>query len=201
MASLKRSRLQEIIQDESKSPAEKAEVIIEEHLQVVNEIKEERDKLKEQAEKLPDLQKQLEKLTGQAEEFTKERKSFEDYKSKVEQKENLSKIEKAYTQMLKDENYSEKWRERIIESTNFSDMKLDGEGKLVDEKSLRDAVNEKWGDVKTTVTTQGAKVENPPHNGNGKMTMADIYAKDEKGNYKLSTSERQEAIAKNLQKG
>ena len=192
MASLKLKRMLEIITDEDKSPEEKANVILGEHQLVLAEIKDERDKLKEQVEKLPDLQKQVEKLTKEAEEFTKEKKSFEDYKSKIEQNEKLSKVKSAYDQLLKDENYSEKWRERIIESTNFSDMKLGEDGKLADEKALRDAVNGKWGDVKTTVTTQGAKVDNPPHNGNGKMSKEDILKiKD--------TSERQKAIAENLE--
>ena len=192
MASLRLKRMLEIITDEDKSPEEKANLILGEHQLVLSEIKEERDKLKEQAEKMPELQKQLEKLTGEAQEFAKEKKSFEDYKSKIEQNERLSKVKSAYDQLLKNEGYSEKWRERIIESANFSEMKLGEDGKLADEKALRDAVNNKWGDVKTIVTTQGAKVDNPPQNGNGKMSKEDILKiKD--------TSERQKAIAENLQ--
>ena len=80
----KRSRLMEVLQDTEKSPAEKADLIMEEHLSVVNPLKEERDTLREQADKLPDLQKQVEKLAGEAEAFDKERKSFEEYKTKVE---------------------------------------------------------------------------------------------------------------------
>ena len=153
-------------------------------------IKEERDNLKQQAETLPDLQKQLEKLAGEAKEFEKERKSFEDYKSMVEQNENLAKVKSAYTRMLKDESYSEKWRERILEGTNFSDIKVDENGKLENEKQLRDAVNEKWSDVKTTVTEKGAVVEKPLHTGKPTRTKEEIDAiKD--------TAERQKAMLEN----
>ena len=186
----KRSRLMEILEDESKSPAEKADLIMDDHLSVVNPIKEERDNLKQQAETLPDLQKQLEKLAGEAKEFEKERKSFEDYKSMVEQNENLAKVKSAYTRMLKDESYSEKWRERILEGTNFSDIKVDENGKLENEKQLRDAVNEKWSDVKTTVTEKGAVVEKPLHTGKPTRTKEEIDAiKD--------TAERQKAMLEN----
>ena len=186
---MKRSRLMEILQDEGKSPAEKADLIMEDHLSVVNPIKEERDTFKEEAEKLPDLQKQLEKLTGEAEAFEKERKDFADYKTRVEKDAETAKIRNAYTQMLKDENYSEKWRERILESTNFSEMKLEN-GKLANEKELREAVNEKWSDVKTTVSEKGAVVEKPIQTGKATKTKEEIFAiKD--------TAERQKAIAEN----
>ena len=186
----KRSRLMEILEDENKSPADKAELIMADHLSVVNPLKEERDNYKEQAEQLPDLQKQVEKLTGEAEGFEKERKSFDDYRAKVEQDKNLSRVKTAYDRMLKDENYSDKWRERILESTNFSDLKLGEDGKLDNEESLRNAVNEKWGDVKTTVIEKGAVVEKPL-TGISRKTKEEILAiKD--------TDERQKAIAENL---
>ena len=190
MASLKRSQLLEIINDEGKSPDEIVNLILSEHQKVLTEIKEERDNYKEQAEKLPDLQKQLEKLTGEAEEFAKEKKSFEDYKKKVEQNETAAKVKAAYTQMLKDENYTDWWMDRILESTNFSDIKIGDDGKLVDEKSLREAVNEKWSRAKTTVTEKGAAIDKPPQIGKSTMTKDQIYAiKD--------TAERQKAIAEN----
>ena len=44
----------------------------------------------------------------------------------------------------------------------------------------------------------GANISTPPIDGNGKISSkADIYAKDEHGRYKLSTEERQKAIAEN----
>ena len=92
--------------------------------------------------------------------------------------------------MLKSESYSDKWRERILESTNFADMKLDDDGKLVDEKALRETVNAKWSDVKTTVTEKGAVVEKPIQTGKATKTKEEIMAiKD--------TAERQKAIAEN----
>ena len=62
---MKRSRLLEILQDESKTPAEKTDLIIEEHLSVVNPMKDELATLREQTDTLANLQQEVEKLTGQ----------------------------------------------------------------------------------------------------------------------------------------
>jgi hypothetical protein len=50
----------------------------------------------------------------------------------------------------------------------------------------------------TTTTTTGAKTSTPPANsGSAKLTKEDIYKKDDKGRYIMSTSERQKALAEN----
>ena len=187
-----RKWLEEILQDDGKTAAEKAGAIMDGHLAVTEPLKEERNGYKEQAEKLPGLQKQLEKLEEDATKFDDERKAFDDFKKKVEQDAQTAKIEAAYKKLLKEEGYSEKWVERILESTKLSDMKLGEDGNLADEKQLRDAVNEKWSDVKSTISERGATVEKPLNTGKSTMTKAEILAiKD--------TTERQKAIANNLQ--
>ena len=60
------------------------------------------------------------------------------------------------------------------------------------------AVREEWAEYVTTTTTTGAKTSTPPaNNGGAKLTKAEIYEKDEHGRYKLSTAERQKALAEN----
>ena len=49
-----------------------------------------------------------------------------------------------------------------------------------------------------STVVRGNNPANPPaNNGGGKLTKADIYKKDEKGRYIMSTSERQKALAEN----
>ena len=68
-------------------------------------------------------------------------------------------------------------------------------------KGARDhikAAKEEWAEYVTTTTTTGAKTSTPPANSGGaKLTKAEIYARDEHGRYKLSTAERQKALAEN----
>ena len=183
-----RKWLAEVLQGE-KTSAEKVDEIMNEHIAVTNALKEDRDSYKEAADKLPEVQKELEKLQGEAEKFAEERKSFEDYKNKVEQEAESNQIKAAYREMLKSEQYSDKWADRILESTDFRKMKLEN-GKLADEKELRKAVNEKWSDVKSIVTERGAQVDKPPQTGKARMTKEEIFAiKD--------TTQRQKAIAEN----
>ena len=75
---------------------------------------------------------------------------------------------------------------------------LDENGKLKGANDHIKAVREEWAEYVTTTTTTGAKTSTPPANtGGAKLTKAEIYAKDEHGRYKLSTAERQKALAEN----
>jgi hypothetical protein len=59
-------------------------------------------------------------------------------------------------------------------------------------------VKTEWADFVETTSTQGADTATPPtNNGGTKMTKADIYKKDDKGRYVLSTEERQKALVEN----
>lgn len=185
-----RKWLAEVLQNEDLSTAEKVNALMDGHLAVTDALKAERDEFKTQAEKLPDVQKELDKIKEEAKQFETERKSFEEYKRKVEQGEQETKIREAYKGILEEEGFSAKWVDRIMETVNFSELSLDENGKLSNEKELRDAVNTKWSDVKSTVTEKGASVEKPPKLGKPVKTREEILAiKD--------TAERQKAIAEN----
>ena len=78
----------------------------------------------------------------------------------------------------------------ILKVTDLSKMKLDKDGGLEGESELKKAINEEWGEFKTTVTEKGAVVEKPLQTGKATKTKEEIYAiKD--------TRERQQAIAEN----
>ena len=69
------------------------------------------------------------------------------------------------------------------------------DGKVVNQEDVVKAVTEKWGNYAERKEVINAPVPNPPINTGGTVkTKADIYAKDDKGRYILSTEERQRAL-------
>lgn len=193
-ASFGRKWLAGIIRNEDLSPEEKENQIMEGHIGVTDGLKDRIEALQAEADKASDLQKQIDSMTSGEDfkaKYEKEHADFEDFKRKTAEDAQASKIKDAYRKLLIEEKISEKWLDRVMESADFSSMKLDKDGNLADLDKLKESLDKKWGDVKTTVTTQGAKVENPPHAGSGRMTKEEILGiKD--------PSERQKAIAENL---
>lgn len=172
---------------------EQVKAVMEEHVSVVDALKADRDKFKAEAEKLPGVQKALDDLKGGEnwkQKFEDEKKAFEDFKAQTAQDAEAAKVRAAYRKLLIDEKIGEKWLDRVMESTDFSGMKLDKEGDLNDADKLKEALDKKWGDVKTTVTTQGAKVDNPPQIGKAAKTKNEILAIKDR-------NERLQAIAEN----
>ena len=172
---------------------EQISAVIEEHTAVTDALKKERDGFKEQAEKAADLQKQLDDL-AKGEDFKQkyedEHKAFEDFKQKTASDAEAAKVRSAYRKLLSGEGISEKRLDAILKVTDLSKMKLDKDGNLEREEDLKTAINDEWGDFKTTVTEKGAVVEKPPQVGKATKTKEEIFAiKD--------TAERQKAIAEN----
>ena len=182
---------------------EKIDQIIEAHSETVDSLKADRDSYKEDAEKLKDVQKELDDLKAKGDDGWKEKHDklkgeFDTYKKDVEAKETHSKKEAAYRAILKDANLSEKGIEKAIKYADWDKIELDADGKLKGANDHIKAVREEWAEYVTTTTTTGAKTSTPPvNNGGAKLTKSEIYAKDEHGRYKLSTAERQKALAEN----
>lgn len=133
-----------------------------------------------------------------SEEYKALKKSFDDYKSDVSAKETRAKKEAAYRTILKDANLSEKGVEKAIKYAEWDKIELESDGKLKGATDHIRSVKEEWAEYVTTTTTTGAKTSNPPvNNGGAKLTKAEIYARDERGRYKMSTAERQKALAEN----
>lgn len=188
-----RKWLDEILTNEDLSPKEKAQKIMDEHISVTNGLKDERDSYKADAEKATDLQKQLDDIAN-GEDFKKkyedEHQAFEDFKKKTESDANAAKVGAAYRKLLSGEGISEKRLDAILKVTDLSKMRLDKDGNLEKADELKKAINDEWGEFKTTVTEKGAVVEKPPQTGKVTKTKEEIYAiKD--------TAQRQKAIAEN----
>lgn len=182
---------------------EKIDQIIEAHSETVDSLKADRDSYKEDAEKLKDVQKELDDLKAKGDDGWKEKHDklkaeFDQYKNDVQEKETKAAKEAAYRAVLKDANLSEKGIEKAIKYADLDKIELDADGKLKGANDHIKAVREEWAEYVTTTTTTGAKTSTPPaNNGGAKLTKAEIYAKDEHGRYKLSTAERQKALAEN----
>ena len=182
---------------------EQVDTIIEAHTDTVDGLKADVSKYKTDAEKLSDVQKELDELKAKGDDGWKEKYDnlkgeFDKYKTDVQEKETHNKKVEAYKAILKDANLSEKGIEKAIKYAEWDKIELDADGKLKDANAHIKAVREEWAEYVTTTTTTGAKTSNPPaNNGGTKLTKAEIYAKDEHGRYKLSTAERQKALAEN----
>ena len=183
---------------------EKIDQIIEAHSETVDSLKADRDGYKEDAEKLKDVQKELDDLKAKGDDGWKEKYDnlkgeFDKYKTDVQEKETHNKKVEAYKAILKDANLSEKGIEKAVKYADWDKIELDTDGKLKGANDHIKAVREEWAEYVTTTTTTGAKTSTPPvNNGGAKLTKAEIYAKDEHGRYKLSTAERQKALAETL---
>lgn len=179
---------------------EQVGAIIEEHTNTVNGLKEARDTYKADAEKLTAVQKQLDELKANSGDDWKEKyntlkKTFDDFKTESANHAKAEKIKAAYAQLLKDANVDSKRIDAILKITDMSGMSLDESGKLVDADKLSASIKSEWGAFIQTTGVKGSSVETPPENHSGTtMTRADVYAKDEKGHYKLSTAERQKML-------
>ena len=182
---------------------EQVDTIIEAHTEVTEGLKEERDKFKESADKLANVQQELDTLKANTGDDWKDKydtlkKTFDDFKTETVNREKADKVKAAYTELLKAANVDSKRIDAILKITDWTDKKLDENGKLVDENKLTDSIKSEWGAFIQTTGTKGSEVETPPKTNTQTMTRADIYAKDEHGRYKMSTAERQAAIMQQL---
>lgn len=178
---------------------EQVSAIIEEHTNTISGLKADRDKYKADAEKLAEVQTELDNLKKDdwKAKFDKEHSDFEAFKSNAEKAKTLESVKDAYKALLKAQKVGEKHIDSVMRVTDFGNMVLK-DGKLEGEDKLIDSIKKDWGGFIYSDGTQGANVETPPAGTGKKLSTAEIYAKDEHGRYKLSTAERQKAIAENL---
>lgn len=184
------------------------EQIIEAHSETVNALKAERDGYKGNAAKYEAVQKELDELKQAAEKSGKDpykvkyealKEKFESYKNDVSAKETKAAKEKAYRALLKSANIEEKHHDQLVKASaeDIDNIEFDENGNVKNSNELTGKIKSSWSSFVRSETETGAQTPNPPANNGGKMTRAEIYAKDEKGRYKLDFSARQKAIAEN----
>lgn len=181
---------------------EQMDTIIDAHTETVDGLKAERDGFKADAEKLADVQRELDdiKKDGWKGKYETEKAAHDSLKQEIADKETRAAKVAAYRQLLTDENISEKRIDTVIKASAalIDSIELDKDGKPIKADELKQTIKTEWSDFVVTTKQEGAKVEHPPKNtGGGKMTREDIYKKDDKGRYVMSTAERQKALADN----
>lgn len=181
---------------------EKIDQIIEAHTETVDGFKDKVNEYKEKAEKYDGVKKELDDLkdgdNDWQKKYEKEHSDFEAYKTDITAKETKRTKEHAYRELLRGAGVSEKRLDAILKVTNLDSVELDKDGKIKDADKHTETVKTEWADFVETTSTQGADTATPPtNNGGTKMTKADIYKKDDKGRYVLSTEERQKALVEN----
>ncbi len=180
---------------------EQVDTIIEAHTDTVDGLKADIGKYKADAEKLPGVQKELDDLKaagdgGYKEKYEKEHKAFENYKTDITAKETRAAKEKAVRAYFESKNITGANLDLAMRGCGeeMSALEMDGD-QIKDTKSLDALISGTYKGLVSTVSTQGANPAAPPANSGGVKTRADIYKKDDKGRYVMSTSERQHALA------
>ena len=180
---------------------EKIDQIIEMHTETVDALKKERDDFRDKAEQYDTLKKELDGLKNgkdwKAEHDTL-KKEFDAYKKDVTEKEIAAaktKAGRAYfeTKGIKGGNLEIAMRGAKDE---ISALELDGD-KIKDTKALDALIAGDYKGLIVSESTKGADPVNPPAGGGSVFkTKAEIYAKDDKGRYKLDAVQRMQELAK-----
>lgn len=166
---------------------EKIDQIIEEHVNVTDSIKEERDRYKADAEKLPDLQKKLENATKEGgeetvskAEYDKLLKEHNDYKAEQTAKETRAAKERAVREWYKSTvGISEKRLDTVMKVTNLDEIELDKDGKIKDAEKRTETAKTEWADFITQTKETGAQTANPPEgNGGGNVDLGTLSMED-----------------------
>lgn len=183
---------------------EQVDTIIEAHTDTVDGLKADVSKYKTDAEKLSGVQKELDDLKAKGDDGWKEKHDklkveFDKYKGDIEAKETKANKEKAVRAFYESKGITGKNLEIAMRGSRaeIDGIELDGD-KIKDNSALDALVKGDFSGLVATTTTKGANTANPPaNNGGSKLTKADIYKKDDKGRYVMSTAERQKALAEN----
>ena len=202
MAKFTRAEIRNILGDACTEEIENRLVAL--HLGVVDPLKDDLTKYKADAEKLPGVQKELDDLKaagdgGYKEKYEKEHSAFEAFKTDITAKESKAAKEKAVRAYFESKDITGANLDLAMRGCGEEMAALVMEGdKIKDTTSLDALIDGAYKSLVYTEHTQGANPATPPTNSGGaKLTRADIYKKDDKGRYVMSTADRQKALAAN----
>lgn len=176
---------------------DKIEQVIDAHTETVDALKKERDGFKESADKLADVQKELDGLKAGGDykdKYEKEHKAFEEYKSGITAKETRAAKEKAVRAYLESKNIKGGNLDIAIRGMNaeIEAAELDGE-KIKDTKALDDLIGGAYKGLVVTSQQTGTNTSNPPANGGGEKTQAELDAMSDADYYKAMYTAKKES--------
>lgn len=175
--------------------------IIEMHTETVDALKEKIKAAEEMAADYDEIKKKLDESKGGKDykaEAEKIQKAFDEYKKNVTEKETAAAKTKAGESYLESKGIKGGNLKIAMMAAKdaISSLELDGE-KIKDTKALDDLVESTLKGLIVSESTKGADPINPPAGGGSVLkSRAEIYAKDEKGRYKMDAIQRQQELAK-----
>lgn len=181
---------------------EQVDSVVEAHTETVDGLKSQMAGYKADAEKLKDVQKELDDLKAKGDgedyksKYDSEHAAFEKYKNDQNAKESAALTERLYREQLNALGITGKRADSIVRLTDLSTVKVK-DGKLEDADGVKKGIQTDYADFIPKTWTDGADPADPLHSG-GKMSREEIYKKDDKGRYLLSTAERQKALAESM---
>lgn len=181
---------------------EQVDSVVEAHTETVDGLKSQMAGYKADAEKLAGVQKELDDLKAKGggedykSKYDSEHAAFEKYKNDQNAKESAALTERLYREQLNALGITGKRADSIVRLTDLSTVKVK-DGKLEDADGVKKGIQTDYADFIPKTRTDGADPATPPHSG-GKMSREEIYKKDDKGRYLLSTAERQKALAESM---
>lgn len=180
---------------------EQVDSVIDMHTETVDALKQQRDEFKADADKLTGVQAELTALKsdGYKEKYEKINAAFEEYKASAEREKVKEAKAAAVRKYFEAAGITGKRLDIAMRGAGaeIEAAELDGET-LKDTTALDALIQGDFAGLVGTTIVKGANVEHPPMNNAGVKTQAEIYARNDNGRYKLSTAERQKAIAESL---
>lgn len=188
---------------------EQVDSIIEMHTETVDGLKDKLKAAEAKAADYDDVVKERDSLKESSGDDIKKKyndlkKEYADYKKDIESKATMEAKQKAVRAYLESKGITGANLEIAMRGVKdeVNAAEVDGD-KLKDTAALDELIGGEYKSLIVTQSKQGVPAANPPKNGGDTLTKADIYAKDDKGRYKMSASERQKVLAEHpeLMKG
>lgn len=185
---------------------EQVGAIIEAHTETVDGLKGDLNRYKADAAKLPAVQKELDALKaakddGFEQKYNTVKKEFDDYKTAQTAKEAKAAKEAAAKAYYTGKGIVGKNLDIAMRGSAAEINALEIEnGSIKDPAQLDALIGDTFAALVSTTREVGAATATPPAGGGSSLSRADIYKKDDKGRYVLSTAERQKALAEHMAK-
>lgn len=160
---------------------EKAEQLLDMHLETVNGLKEVITSLKTENERIPTLSdelKQLKALKEQSDDYKakyeSEKSEFENFKKKLEIEKTDEAKKKAYRDLLEKNNIRKDKMDLIMRTVRLSDLNLQEDNTLENSEELNKSILKDWSDFVEHTAVKGTNAANPPISTVRSFTREDI---------------------------
>lgn len=160
---------------------EKAEQLLDMHLETVNGLKEVITSLKTENERIPTLSdelKQLKALKEQSDDYKakyeSEKSEFENFKKKLEIEKTDEAKKKAYRDLLEKNNIRKDKMDLIMRTVKLSDLNLQEDNTLENSEELNKSILKDWSDFVEHTAVKGTNAANPPVSSVRSFTREDI---------------------------